>query len=266
MKTPSDNNPFRSLWDPVVFTLGECRLWEIGPVRFWIRRTPLEWRLSYEYQDELEDRFKVAAPCSVPDNRTWERWAVREDHLRLELEPVLPDRPVIVRPDSLLQVPPGERVHFFAGLPFWIRIGEKGKLILRELPTRILSNSWFGDTTQGEACYASVTSARRTLDEMHHKAFRAVSAIEVRNDFREPLALQRICVRGAYLNLYQGEHYFWTTEHRIVYLGPIEPSRLVLGRGGPASDQATQRIGNARETLRRKFFTRSLGTLMPLTI
>ncbi|MGL4854080.1 MAG: hypothetical protein ACRC37_02355, partial [Lentisphaeria bacterium] len=74
----------------------------------------------------------------------------------LDLESMLPDRPIVFYPDVPLLLPPNSKVKIYVKVPLWCRImwqnGVKGKLI-SEFPLHFFSKSWFGSKSTGFLSY-----------------------------------------------------------------------------------------------------------------
>ena len=93
-----------------------------------------------------------------------------------------------------------------------VSVGKTKPFVLKEEPTVVLSNTWFGDPMGGELCYALRTSARRSFDTLRKRPNRAICSVLIKNAFSTPLDFQRLCIKEG----------FETTR------------RLFLSRRGPA--------------------------------
>ena len=59
---------------------------------------------------------------------------------------------MVVRPEMPFTILPGDRVQFFVRIPLWVRLvaAGHGESVWCDVPTRILSKTWFGAPEAGE--------------------------------------------------------------------------------------------------------------------
>ncbi len=109
---------------------------------------------------EEEDTI-IAQHGEKPENLTWNRYIYKSELNIIRFVPYLPDRPVVVDPESPIRILPDNSALFFVSIPSWIRIftGTQEKIMLLEVPAEVLSNTWFGDPMEGELCYSLKTLA-----------------------------------------------------------------------------------------------------------
>ena len=156
------------LWTPHKIIPDECCLAVVGPLQLWLRLAEDELRIAARRLDENEAR--EASPLatiedSPPEDLDWGRWVIGDTADTLQLSPAMPDRPVVVRPEMPVKIPPAREALFFVSIPIWVRInaGSGDLLKLCEHPSLVLSNTWFGDPMSGELCYALWSRARRVI-------------------------------------------------------------------------------------------------------
>ncbi|QBG48400.1 hypothetical protein EGM51_13730 [Verrucomicrobia bacterium S94] len=213
---------YSALWETHTLLEGETLVCCVGPLTLRIHRKRKDWYVSHEQEMQIDDQRCSLEILREPMNRgfEWSRWILDEAMDCVRLEPSLPDRSIIVRPEMLMTVMPKQTVEFYIGLPLWLSIsfGSAGKTAV-EVPTYTLSNSWFGSFTEGELCYALKTTARLHLAELSNSAHRVVFPLNVKNLSKETLAFERICIRPQHLNIYQGSERLWTGRGRVSYRG-----------------------------------------------
>jgi len=246
------------------FSVGDSRVWKLGPLELHIRRTRREWRIGYQYdlRPQVLSRKVLGDMVETPPELDWSRWPSTDDAKALRFVPVMPDRPVVVRPDAPITLNPGRGVDFFTGIPVWIAIYEVGPegQALGEIPSRPLSDTWFGDLDEGEFCYASITAAVRFIDELSDRPNRVACKLNVRNDNDKPLVVERICLRTQFLEIYGGNTALWTPEGRIIYRGINQANQVIFGRGAPPFDDAKVEVGGRDGEQKRGFLARSIAT------
>ena len=261
------------LWEPKPLAGESWYHARIGPLDLWVRRSPEDWYVAYELEPGRDQAEVPPAPLHPAqtkarvDRLTWNRWVAGEEAARVRLVPCMPDRAVVIRPRYPLNVPRGKEVLFFVSLPVWARVlvGEQQSTTLCELPTVVLSNTWFGDPTSGELCYSLKTKVLRQLDMVENRAHMAVCPVLIRNQAFADLDFQRICIRVEYLSLYRGETRLWTNQVEVQFHGEDLNSTIITGRGAPDFERTAERICVAREPTERSLLKKSFFFLKALT-
>ena len=237
------------IWKSYEIEQGKPYHWTIGPLDLWIEKNEFEWCTAAGEGESETDQ--CADNQGKPEDQEWERWSADKSLETIKLTPVLPDRPLIVRPVSKLEILPNQEGRFFVNVPLWIRLilcsGKKKETILTEYSSITLSNSWFGTPMEGELCYAMRTRARRSVDEIEKKPYRAVCPIIIKNRSDQTLEFERLCLRTSALSVYQGDTYMWTNEGKYVYRGPLQYSDVSFTEKAPDYDNAKKEIGIPRE-------------------
>ncbi|MCC5789031.1 MAG: DUF432 domain-containing protein, partial [Opitutales bacterium] len=224
--------------DPQEIPEGKTGLFSLGPLQIWVRRQNHDWLTlsKRELNRDLPFSFALSDEANSDDD-TWNRYAFGEEEDRVSLVPAFPERPLVVRPRTPLQLPPKNKVTFYVSIPLWVRLqfGEKFPVTVENIPTVILSNTWFGLPTEGELCYALRTSAVRELSLTQKGEHRAVCSLTVKNESEEVFPITKLSLPTKYLGLYQGATRLWTNPMEIVHLGPNRVGPLGGGRGAGAA-------------------------------
>jgi len=241
-------------WQTHPIAPGETRHWEIGPLDLWVRHLPGEWHVLQRCADDdsRDHRWLLAEPAEFPDSPDYRRFALDSAHGEnlLTLRPELPDRSVVSRPVSSIEIPSGAHARFYCGIPLCVRleVGPPGKgLHLTTLPTRELSRTWFGNPLQGEACYATYTRAVRSPEAIEPHLFRVLCPIKIRNRSQDSLPFERICLRVRHLGIYQGKTYLWTNTSSIVKTASQTLSEVTFSKGAPAEERDAVLVVPPRE-------------------
>lgn len=254
----SDHN---ELWKPHAIKSGETFELSLGSLRLWIYRSKEEWLVADE--TESENRYALSVSDAPFDSeRAWTRWILGGDIETIRLRPQLPDRPLIVRPEMEMCLMPKQSVQFFVAIPLWLAIsfGARQEQVI-EVPTMTLSNSWFGPFTEGELCYAIKTTAKLRLEDLTPSAQRVVFPLEIRNVSKEKLRFERLCIRPQSLSIFQGKTSLWSSKARVSYRGEENWSRFVYSNHAPEFDQASLRLGRAREAMQRGALLKTFDSL-----
>ena len=245
---------------------------QIGPLVLWFRRGHDEIhiateRLSTELADESETTSFTCIHESEPLNLEWHRWVVGELCRQIMVLPVMPDRPVVVRPELPVKIPKDQEALFFVSIPVWARIVAKKQehTILCEEPSVIRSNIWFGDLMSGELCYSLRSRARRRMVDIEAEPHRVACPVRIRNTTGSQFDVERFCVHIEHLNIYKGSTRLWTNEVLISFQGEDTASRIEYAQTPPDYETIEGILSEARTQLRKTLLKRSLGTFKSLT-
>jgi hypothetical protein len=256
----------QSPWGEVTFEAGDCRCWQVGPLRFWVRRTPAEWQVAQKETDGEELRVAAAEPAP-PDDAEWTRWASDPSLLSLRLSPVTPDRSVVVRPEQAFRVLQHGSARIYISVPVWVRIElltDSGPLRIVDLPTVRLSNTWFGSLFEGELCYWLATSARRNIEHRVPPPHIATASMLIRNQAGDELPLETVSLATVGLSIYEDDRGLWTSEVRVTSASEKEPQRIEVPDGPPPEAQEAKRIAGPREQAKAGMVARAVGLLQAL--
>lgn len=214
----------RRWWGLFSLAEGQTAFWQIGPSKVWVHHAKHEWRIVYLRGDDPLERIgevvlndsqssddMLVAETSGDANVN--RFVFEKSGPELNVEPALADRAVVIRPEKPLYIPKGESVTLFVSTPLWIRImaGNPSRVMM-DFPSYRPSDTWFGPSTiKGSMCYAARTSGRMHLENVPHRAHRAVTPVTIRNDVEDTLLLERFSIPVEHLSLYRAhDDFLWT--------------------------------------------------------
>lgn len=259
------NGPSIDFWQQHRLQPGQHREWQAGMLRLWARRTPgHEWRVASEREFDERQDLSCGQNETPPEQASWKRWAFKEEDEMVQVLPIMPDKPVVVRPDSPIHIPKGNEVTFFVSIPVFLQVyvGPERNILIHEDPTVVLSKTWFGEPVGGELCYALRTGASRDLAGIKRGLHRAVCPVVVRNRSEEELNFQKLCVRSMHVNIHRGNRRLWTEEIEVSYLGKNNFSEITFSKQPPAHEPTHGILGPAREPLARNFIRKSFDSLL----
>lgn len=195
-----------SWWGDGALPDGAERYWRMGPLDVWVRRSDGEWSTLTRAQGDPLERTLVVASEQGPEPPSDSEWTRTVGPLGDAFcwIPTLADRPVVVRSEAPLRILPGASASFFVSTPLWARL-EAGSPpgVVFEGPIARPSDTWFGPSTrEGELCYASRTTARRSIDDLPVWPTRAVTVMQVNNEGADSLSLERVKVPVPLLSLF----------------------------------------------------------------
>jgi hypothetical protein len=257
------------LWEPV--SLKENVLYQVdfSTLTVWLKRSGEDWYLASRRSDKetAPGPLREIKESRIPKDPSFSRWVVGGDLSTVQFIPAMPDRSIVVRPAAPLRVPADRDALFFTSIPVWVRVtaGSPEGITLCELPSLILSNTWFGEPTAGELCYALRTGAVRTLEEIETRAYAAICPVTVRNRAPKELNFERLCVRVEYLSVYQSPDRLWTNELDVRFQGEEQSSQITIGREAPGYAKQLTKVCGARQPAERTLLKQSFSVLRSLT-
>jgi hypothetical protein len=171
----------------------------------------------------------------------WSRWILEGENTGIQLSPAFPDRPVIVKSEFSFKLLHAAQARVYVQIPLWVRIEliEKMQIPLAEIPTVILSNTWFGTPEAGELCYWLSSPAGRTIASQPSQPFLVTCPIQIINESDDELMVEKLALRVERLTLFESQGQFWSDLFRVAYQGKNDISRIeVSGKAPPEASQA----------------------------
>jgi len=216
--------------------------------------------LSTHYHPLLEEEGDIRVlKGKPPANSDWIRVGAWKDLAEMDMQPRFPDRPVLVRPEFPYTLLPGERVQFYVMVPVWVCIGRKGEPPVLEQPVLNLSKTWFGSPTSGEFCYSIRTSAHREGETLEAGSWQAICPVRIRNQSKETVSFERLCLRVKYLSLYQhATRGLWANESSVIFRGGDHWSRVAYARNPPAELGEVTRLSTGAVDPQGTFLQRAI--------
>lgn len=261
-----------TIWGPVDLTEGSAVTHTLGALELGLRRTPEEVWIGASH-DPVEpaslaeppptSREEAIASGEPTSSEEWTRWAVGADD-RIELSPSFPDRPIVVAPERPFSLPPEGRARMYVRVPLFVKVDllrGHDRSTLAELPSMVLSDTWWGDFLQGEIAYWLGTQARRQVTDETYEPHLAVCPFMLINKADQPLAVERFAVNVSYLTLFGRGVAQWADEVQVRYQGGVDGSDIRYTGRVPDIAGAVERIAAARQAAPRGLKARMFGKL-----
>ena len=212
-------------WTNHFIPAGATGHWKIGPFEVWIRRFDNEWRIysrSLENPSLKDIIVQVPALSPHPHNIDVHRFGVHSTTDQLTFQPVLADRPIVVRPEKPFHIPAKEDVSIFVMHSVWLKINYGVKQItLTKIPIYRPSDTWFGSSTiDGELCYSARSKAKIRFEDLELFPYRAVTKILLQNLSNQDVFLERLKVALPSLSLYLSETQVFFTDSLVYSTQP----------------------------------------------
>ncbi|MCP4201685.1 MAG: hypothetical protein GY769_07100 [bacterium] len=257
----------RSWWGDYELAIDETVAWEIGPLRLWLQRRQLEWRLAHAWAEEDgPSEWSCQRAAELPeDGAQSERFAVSETTGAVLLRPLPADRAVVARPKTPLRVLPGQSARIFMSSPMWLEVAVGAAQVpLRELPTKRLSDTWFGATSrEGELSYSLKTSARTDSEEMPRAHYRLLTPVVIENRAADPLVFERLSLPVPFLSIYGVETgAVWSEEVHMLRTESGDIAELDVRVGPPEEAMEAMRLGAPRRVAQKGHLFQAFGSLL----
>jgi len=244
---------------------GADRALRVGPLHLRLVRSSGEIWLAHAR--ELPNREPDDAPALSDAEAEWARWAVPGESTGVRLVPAFPDRPLVVTPEDSFHLVQGARARVYVRVPLWVRVELHGRAATRltEIPSVILSDTWFGDFMEGELCYFQPTTARREVRPEHFDDHLAVCPILLSNRSEDPLAVEKLALRVAHLSVFRRGPELWADETRVRYRGDEAGSEVRTAHSPPSEAPDATLLTPPRTPADRGFRARTFSRLKGLS-
>jgi hypothetical protein len=222
-----------------------------GVFRFQLHQGDCLWRVEREPEQEEPE---LAASAASIEEGAWQRWSAGGAITALWLRPALADLPVVIRPSFALVVAPQCEVKVVVGMPLWLqaRCGATADAApCCDTPILELSKTWFGDPTRGELAYQLRTRARRSPDDLLPlPCWRSFCPVTIVNRSRQPLPVERICLRCPHLELWRDQQGYCSGAVRATVREAGQGAEVEHLEGPPADRPGAERVALARSPAR----------------
>lgn len=263
-------NPF-AVWEPVEVPIGSCASWTLEGLSVWVERYEKEWHLLSLVQPEAEGAvyFSLRDKTEKPLSAEWTHHLLRKGNWAIP-EPVVPNRPVIIRPDRVMVLPPGEKVRFFISLPLSFRLSVgtaiKGRLNPLYLhPITPMPGAWFGDPVSGELCYFTEARLYSDFSQILRSPIHGVCPLLIINEADKELQFDRICLYTEFLGVYRSPDRFWTNEVNVRFRGPEQVSQVMPSKHSPRFEGTARLVSEPRQRVENWYFKRTFNLLKYFT-
>jgi len=176
--------------------------------------------------------------------------------------PALPDKAVVFRNNKNIKISAGESTRLYFTIPlnlqfYFDEVKDENRLV--EVPTRRLSDTWFGEIDEGEPAYSIGSAYFKTITEAKPTVWEALASVEIVNNTFGVLDVQRLILRVEDFNLYRRDNLILTNHVTIEFKGQEQLEIVNLSTRGDVHGQqfeliANKRLSDSRKLLRRSFF------------
>lgn len=260
-----ENQKVERRWGEFPLPLEVSSRWEFGPLQLWCKIVHNDFWVTYQHQ-ELEKGAGRQNSIEPPEEVCWSRWPLKGAYERIRVSPLFPGLPVVVKPESPFILTPQAKTKVYVRCPLWIRLELVGKpnLTIEEVPTVVLSKTWFGEFTDGELCYWISSAARSQIETDPDRLFMAICPIHISNQSKEELIVEKICLRVGRLSLFDSKGQLWAGETRIAYDGSSNFSLVETTQKSPIEAGGGKLIAPPRNPASKNFAEKTFASLKSL--
>ena len=193
----------------------------------------------------------------VPAQLAWSNMLFREAPREFCLQPVVPDRPLVVKPAYPVTIPEEESGLFFVPVPVFIKVvlkSGKEEQVMGTVPSQVLSDTWFGTPVQGDLCYSVPMLARLQLEGLESHSHHIVFPVEIQNQSEEKLVVEKICLRTAYATLYCGSDRLWGSTVKINHEGGFKGTSIRYSKEMPGFEPDLNEVSKPLKKEERRLY------------
>lgn len=248
-----------NIWGEKKLEEAQYEFVSIGNLCLWILYKDADLWIGYQY---ITDEEVILDNQQPPEDLNWSRWAMEKEIKKVQLLPVFPDKPLVVKSEYPLKIKSGTEIQVFVRIPIWIRISiPSNNYQLIDIPIVKLSRTWFGTELEGELCYHATTKARRNLSEVEPKPYLVNCPIQISNKSGDDLDFENFCYRVERLSIYEYENVLWADETRIIYHGENLNSDVIMTGKLPEGISKKNLLSKPQKNIQKSLATRTFKRL-----
>jgi hypothetical protein len=246
----------------------QCAAFDVGPLEIRALREPRQWIMAVERNLELTDRLLVRVPTPWEEPglaATVSRVVSRATQESLRVQPVMPDRPLVVSPPPRFSIASHETVVLYVRIPVWVRLfSGNPPALLREIPSIRMRDTWSGPSPkEGDLGYASEEHDYPSPDERPLAPHQAVCTVRVTNGASVFLPIEEMRIPLPQLSLYSDSaSRLWTSPVSLEREPDNDLAAMHVIAEPPPEARGTARIAEPRVPLERSRIVRVFGSLL----
>lgn len=193
----------------------------------------------------------------------WSRYVANYSSRELVVSPCLPDKGVVVKPEQDFYLTANGSARIYVRVPIWIRCqyGSHDLAPQVDIPTNILSLTWFGEFDRGELCYWMTSSGTRSFNPEDSRLHLAVCPLQINNSSDETLLISKLRLKVETLSLFLDGNHIWGSETSVTYRGTSGVSKVDVLNGPPQDARNAMQVAPARRNIRRSMSLLTFGRM-----
>ena len=246
------------IWPKITLTDDQLFRHRIGPLSIFLKKSADEVWVASSRDDNRD-----GDPEELPEKPEWMRIALPITFQEFQISPVLPNLPVVIDTDFIYRFFSQTRTRVYTRIPAFARITPAARpdLVIAELPTVILSETWFGIFTEGELSYALSSSVRKAITKDLYEPHLIICPIQIWNKSDQELKFEKVCLRVARLSVFASRDALWSDETLITYHGTEIDSDIEMQGMLPAEAGKGELVSSPRIQIKRSIGLRTFKFL-----
>lgn len=255
------------MWEKRSIEEGKIYYGKLGNKSFWIKKNGKEWKISNETTKGHPEEMDFTSVEHDPEGIKWNSYIADRNSI-LNLQPALPDRPIVLKPKNIFQLLPGMNTQLYFHIPIWIQFYSgniKKENLITEFPSTELSSTWFGDPDNGVLSYSLQSEINTNLTktgQLHHETLCSVKII---NNSSTILNIQRLLLHVEFLGIYSENSHLYTSEIKVTFKGENAVSDLYYSPHAPSFLEKSKQLTTPRNPERKNVLRKSFHFIKSLT-
>jgi len=166
----------------------------------------------------------------------------------LIITPALQNKPLVFKGNKML-IAPHQRLTFFVRIPLVLQIyfsKIQNENLLKEIPSSILSDTWFGEPDNGVAAFALGSEYQLSFSETEVTDVEAICPVTVYNNWEQQLEIQRLIIKADNLTLYRNGSKIVSSVVKLEYKGQDTISSVSFGTSKQYHGETLETMAKAR--------------------
>lgn len=251
----------QDFWNKYDFTVGQTKLFRAGYAEVLVKHIANGWLIKNVVLTEPAEELSVTEVQDFADDQEIFHFQTGQSH-QLHVVPAFPNKAVVFRNNKNIRISAGQTTDLFLRVPLNIQLyfqEIKDENQLLDLPLQRLSDTWFGDTDNGEPAFSIGSNYDKTFDAVHPNSWEAIVPAEIINNTLGVLDLQRLILRVEDFSIFLRNQQLLSNHVAIEFKGIETAGSVNLTTRRDLHGQKPLQIGRPRSSetrnlLRKSFF------------
>jgi len=253
-------NP-QNFWNKYEFSPGQTRLFKSGYVEVYVKHIPNGWLIRSLTVDQPFNELSAEIVDDFAGDTEVLHFQSGKSHT-LHVVPAFPNKSVVFRNNKNIKISAAQTACLFFRIPMTMQFyfqEVKDENLLFEVSLQRLSDTWFGETDNGEPAFSIGSNYDRTYDAVLPDAWDAIVPVEIVNNTFGLLDLQRLILRVEDFSLYLRHNQLLSNHVSIEFKGQETAGSVNLTTRKELHGQklvliARPRGSETKNLLRKSFF------------
>jgi len=166
------------------------------------------------------------------------------------ISPALQYKPLVFKGNKMV-IAPHQRMTFFIKIPVVLQVyfsKAQEENLLKEVPSRRLSDTWFGDPDSGVPAFSVGSDYSLSFSDIKVSEYEAICPISILNDWDQTLEVQRLIIKADNMTLYKNNNLLVTSVVKLEYKGQDSISSVAYGTSKQYHGENPETIAKPRTT------------------